>query len=996
MGILSKLLGRRAAGSGSGQFDDRRQTSSSGGGISSSSNNIGDLPSSPEEKRRAARRISKAERRIHRRSLRERTRGRRGGKGGGGGGGFALGAFGMVGAAPRNPASAMAATGPGPGPAGAPSPVGDDVVRRPAFGLGGGSGSGTGSGSGSGTGPSRASASAVRAGQPPPVHTPYSAAYGNNTRGMAALVPPAAAATATRGGALGLARTASGRSWKGYTGPVDLDDEEFPPTSDEDSSPERDPHPPAASSGRRQWGRGRATGTGTGTELSRLQLQQLDQRHPGSSHHATGMYGGPIPGGEASSPTYSSDLCLSTDNEDESYNQLRREARNLLPGMTTGALSNLPPVFSGDVLSDAEDHTLFAGLRGQGSMSDREQSSDRDGGGGGRAGAGGGGGAGGTSSPPMAYSPESDILAPGGGGGYRQVPAPVPISALYGGGGGLGGRPDPAGDHGRSPGGGRLDPPAAESGSGSGRGRGRESGWSRQRGGTRISVVDAQGMDPWTPSPDHSSSGSPGSPENVNPDGGGGPSPSSSFGKGKGMGPKASPFGGRKQHRRDGQIYPDSSDSEHDGALLPSPRNGSSRAPAPAQAPAATSGFQRQQHMAQPRQHMTQAQDPAGRAASAHFDEPFDDAFNSFANLEPAPFDPFQNAIVPTDMQQLGSTAQPPHHAKAHFPEQSPQRAGPAPAPTSGLTRSRTTESAKSVGSASASAAAKDKLRQRRREKERARARAGDGSDSDGADGDRNESWLFDGVKGALGPRGIAADLESMSGRSTGNKSHRSRSSRKSRSRRKQRSDGSVGSRDSRYSHKSYRSTRSQMSHMSDQSRSVANDLLRLEMQLAMVGAQKSGDGASVGSRSSRRSRTSRTSRTSRGESSRRSSAAKRSKVTIVAPAGKLGIILANKTDSKGTVVSGVRTSSVLSEKVGPGDRIIAIDGEDVSRMTVSEITTIMARKSEFERVLSVLTTSKTHKPTSSDLPTQVGVGGADMGSLGGSSVTSFSRSQRA
>lgn len=115
-----------------------------------------------------------------------------------------------------------------------------------------------------------------------------------------------------------------------------------------------------------------------------------------------------------------------------------------------------------------------------------------------------------------------------------------------------------------------------------------------------------------------------------------------------------------------------------------------------------------------------------------------------------------------------------------------------------------------------------------------------------------------------------------------------------------------------------------------------------------------------------------------------------------MAPAGKLGIILANKTDSKGTVVSGVRTSSVLSEKVGPGDRIIAIDGEDVSRMTVSEITTIMARKSEFERVLSVLTTSKTHKPTSSDLPTQVGVGGADMGSLGGSSVTSFSRSQRA
>ena len=63
--------------------------------------------------------------------------------------------------------------------------------------------------------------------------------------------------------------------------------------------------------------------------------------------------------------------------------------------------------------------------------------------------------------------------------------------------------------------------------------------------------------------------------------------------------------------------------------------------------------------------------------------------------------------------------------------------------------------------------------------------------------------------------------------------------------------------------------------------------------------------------------------------------------------------------DSKGTVVSDMSTSLVLAEKISPGDRIIAIDGEDVSRMTVSEITTIMARKSEFERTLTVLTTPK-------------------------------------
>jgi C-terminal processing protease CtpA/Prc len=85
----------------------------------------------------------------------------------------------------------------------------------------------------------------------------------------------------------------------------------------------------------------------------------------------------------------------------------------------------------------------------------------------------------------------------------------------------------------------------------------------------------------------------------------------------------------------------------------------------------------------------------------------------------------------------------------------------------------------------------------------------------------------------------------------------------------------------------------------------------------------------------------------------------------VTAPPGKLGIILANKADSKGTVVSGVRTSSALAEKIAPGDRIVAIDGEDVSLMTVSEITTIMARKADYDRTLTVLTTPR-HLDTSS------------------------------
>jgi hypothetical protein len=269
----------------------------------------------------------------------------------------------------------------------------------------------------------------------------------------------------------------------------------------------------------------------------------------------------------------------------------------------------------------------------------------------------------------------------------------------------------------------------------------------------------------------------------------------------------------------------------------------------------------------------------------------------------------------------------------------------------------------RSVGSRESGAnasvrSASERIRERRRSE---RKRQSTGNDSDHSS--ENEEFLFDEVAGALGPRGVAADMESLSGRSkssAGNKSHRSHrsshnSTRPSRTKSSNESVNSRGSRESRYSHKS---TRSYISQMSEQSRSVANDLLRLEMQLAMVGSQEGGEacvngGGSIGGAS----RTSRTSRTSRRSVS--TGITMRSKITVVAPPGKLGIILANKADSKGTVVSGVRTSSVLAEKVSPGDRIVAIDGEDVSRMTVSEITTIMARKSDFDRSLTVLTTPK-------------------------------------
>ena len=300
--------------------------------------------------------------------------------------------------------------------------------------------------------------------------------------------------------------------------------------------------------------------------------------------------------------------------------------------------------------------------------------------------------------------------------------------------------------------------------------------------------------------------------------------------------------------------------------------------------------------------------------------------------------------------------------------------------------RRRDNSDGQSSRDGASSVVSKDR-RRRRRERRQQRSNGGEYSSDSEDDHEDSESWLFDEVTGALGPRGIAADLESLSGRSNrsnssrGNRSHRSHRSHRSSSHRRHRrrtsadgaasvdSRGSRHSRDSRRSRYSHKSSRSYISQMSEQSRSVANDLLRLEMQLAMVGSgNEQGGTSSVGGRS-------RTSRGGGGSSAastgggRRTSTARRSRITVDAPPGKLGIILANKADSKGTVVSGVRTTSPLADKIAPGDRIVAIDGEDVSLMTVSEITTIMARKGDFDRTLTVLTTPRhtQHNSTGGD-----------------------------
>jgi C-terminal processing protease CtpA/Prc len=83
------------------------------------------------------------------------------------------------------------------------------------------------------------------------------------------------------------------------------------------------------------------------------------------------------------------------------------------------------------------------------------------------------------------------------------------------------------------------------------------------------------------------------------------------------------------------------------------------------------------------------------------------------------------------------------------------------------------------------------------------------------------------------------------------------------------------------------------------------------------------------------------------------------SRVTIAAPPGKLGVFLENRKDSRGTVVTKVRPESPLAALIQVGDRILAIDGADVSLMTVSEITTIMQQTNNRNRTLTVLKTTE-------------------------------------
>ena len=260
--------------------------------------------------------------------------------------------------------------------------------------------------------------------------------------------------------------------------------------------------------------------------------------------------------------------------------------------------------------------------------------------------------------------------------------------------------------------------------------------------------------------------------------------------------------------------------------------------------------------------------------------------------------------------------------------------------------------------------------------------------DDDNLEGDEddNDAWLKQGITDVLGSQGVAADLDSLSGwsrksggGSVGGRSYNSRrsyrSNRSHRSRKSNRSKQQQQLYSSGYGYANGMTTsfpndtgNTSVSGVSrgSKSASVAKDLMRLEQQLAKVAgntnANAHSNGGNYQQRDGQKSVISGDDDSAAFSSSKRSYHSKysigtsqtKSRFTVTVPPGRLGVILANKRDGRGTVVSEVRLTSVLYGKLSPGDRILAVDGEDVSQFYLEEVTAIMSRKAGHERTLTI------------------------------------------
>jgi C-terminal processing protease CtpA/Prc len=75
----------------------------------------------------------------------------------------------------------------------------------------------------------------------------------------------------------------------------------------------------------------------------------------------------------------------------------------------------------------------------------------------------------------------------------------------------------------------------------------------------------------------------------------------------------------------------------------------------------------------------------------------------------------------------------------------------------------------------------------------------------------------------------------------------------------------------------------------------------------------------------------------------------------IYAPAGKLGVVIDTPNDGP-PIFQAVKDTSPIVDKVRVGDRLVAVDDEDVRGMTATEVSKLISRKSiNISRKLTVI-----------------------------------------
>ena len=79
--------------------------------------------------------------------------------------------------------------------------------------------------------------------------------------------------------------------------------------------------------------------------------------------------------------------------------------------------------------------------------------------------------------------------------------------------------------------------------------------------------------------------------------------------------------------------------------------------------------------------------------------------------------------------------------------------------------------------------------------------------------------------------------------------------------------------------------------------------------------------------------------------------------IDIYAPPGKLGVVI-DTPDDGAPVVHAVKDSSVIADKLQVGDKLVAVDDEDVRSMTAIKVSKLISRKSaNASRKLSIIRT---------------------------------------